>query len=104
VQKDIISFISRFLNHPPAEPEYRKNRSHDEFLMNLPDTFDLSGFYNSLLSQFKQYTGTESTLCPAPIRHEIIQRARRKAAQMYARPDWILDGQVAAMAAINPKG
>lgn len=95
VQKDIISFISRFLNHPPAEPEYRKNRSHDEFLMHLPDTFDLSGFYNSLLSHFKSYTGTESTLCPEPIRHEIIRRARQKTRAMYSSPDWILEGHPA---------
>ncbi len=100
VQKDIIPFISRFLNHPPAEPDYRKSRPHDEFLMHLPDTFDLSGFYNSLLSHFKTYAGTESALCPEPIRHEIIDRARRKTRQMYASSSWILDGQP-AMAGIE---
>ena len=30
--------IDRYLQHPPKMPEYRKDRSHDAFVMNLPLT------------------------------------------------------------------
>lgn len=96
LQRDIISFISRFLKHPPSEPEYRKNRSHDEFLMHLPETFDLSGFYNSLLSRLKSYAKSESAICPQPIRREIIQLAREKTRLLYTSPHWIFEGMALA--------
>ncbi|MBW7857330.1 MAG: lipoate--protein ligase family protein [Leptonema sp. (in: Bacteria)] len=99
VQKDIISLISKFLNHPPTEPEYRKNRSHDKFLVSLPESFDLSGFYNSLLSQFKKFTKTESMICPPVIRHEIIQKGKQKAKQLYSNTDWILNGHFSLVGA-----
>lgn len=92
VQKDIIALMSRFLNHPPAEPDYRQNRSHDEFLMNLPDGFDLSSFYSAMVSRLRSYLGAESGPLPAVMRDEVVQRARAKVRHLYARREWVLDG------------
>ena len=33
-----LDSISRLLNSPERQPEYRRDRPHDEFLMNLPAT------------------------------------------------------------------
>lgn len=92
VQKDIISLMSRFLNHPPAEPEYRQHRSHDDFLMNLPDGFDLSAFYSAMVSRLRAYLSTESGLIQPSIKGQVIRRARQKAKQLYTQKEWVLDG------------
>lgn len=99
IQKDIISLITRFLNHPPVEPDYRQKRIHDDFLVNLPESFDLSGFYNSLLSQLKGYVNAESMLCPTVILHDIINRGKQKAKQLYANSEWILNGHYSLIGA-----
>jgi len=35
-----LSLIETYLKHPPKEPDYRKNRSHLDFVQNIPTTSD----------------------------------------------------------------
>lgn len=98
IQQDIIPLISRFLNHPPSEPEYRRHRAHGDFLSHLPDSFDLGGFYYALLARLKEYVRAESTLCPVAIKREIVARAKQKVRDVYARREWILEGAAPELA------
>ena len=46
-----IGLIERYLRHPPREPEYRKGRSHREFMLPLTDVMeidDVAGFQERL--------------------------------------------------------
>ncbi|MFC1628980.1 lipoate--protein ligase family protein [Gemmatimonadota bacterium] len=46
-----IGLIERYLRHPPREPEYRKARSHREFMLPLTDVMeidDVAGFQERL--------------------------------------------------------
>jgi len=36
-----IELVERYLRHPPREPEYRRGRSHREFMLALSDVMDI---------------------------------------------------------------
>ncbi|HBS06428.1 MAG TPA: lipoate--protein ligase [Leptospiraceae bacterium] len=94
-RSDLIPFISRYLTHPPEEPDYRQGRTHESFLGSLPEHFDLSSFYNFLVSEISGLVGQESAgLIPAEERKQIFALARNLVRSRYGRSDWIMHGKL----------
>ncbi len=74
-----LATISRFLNPPERQPEYRRSRSHGEFLMNLPAT--ASDLKRLLLAEWEP-TGE---LADVP-----FARMEELANEKYRRDEWNL--------------
>ena len=55
LSKDLIPLILKFQKHPPKEPDYRKQRSHQDFLTCLPNDFLISKFKEDLTLEFSKY-------------------------------------------------
>ena len=91
LESSLIDLIDQYLLHPAKEPEYRKKRSHREFLMPLPDDFNLSIFYGSLMNQLKELTGDyqSSPLALEELR-SIYQAATQWTKKRYLLRKWIV--------------
>lgn len=94
-RKHLVESIDRFLMHPPREPDYRKGRSHSDFLGSVPDTFDFTAFYNFIAGEMRSLAG-EGAVVPFPSqdRYMILRIARQLVRETYGSEKWILDGQV----------
>ncbi|TGN19951.1 lipoate--protein ligase family protein [Leptospira idonii] len=57
LKKDLIQSVSNVLHHPPEEPDYRKERTHRDFLTSLPDHFSVPQFQSDLFAEFANYLG-----------------------------------------------
>lgn len=57
----LIEESAKVLLHPPEEPEYRKKRSHKDFLKPLPNSFDAKLFQKDLSNSFREFLGEENT-------------------------------------------
>ncbi len=47
--------VSLNLSHPPEEPDYRKNRTHKDFLTSLPSEFSIQKFQEDISIEVKKY-------------------------------------------------
>jgi len=61
LEESLIEKVSGLLLHPPEEPEYRKSRTHKDFLTSLPKTFESNSFGESLFQEFRQYLQIQKT-------------------------------------------
>lgn len=69
--------VTRFLRHPTQEPEYRSNRSHQEFLVNLPLAPDL--IRQALIDEWNAHP----TVDPLP-----RERQEHALSARYRLPSW----------------
>ncbi|TGK97031.1 lipoate--protein ligase family protein [Leptospira brenneri] len=60
LEETLIERVAEVLHHPPEEPDYRKERSHKDFLTSLPDFFSESIWAKDLLREVFSYLGEES--------------------------------------------
>jgi lipoate-protein ligase A len=88
---DLVKKISRYLKQPPRQPEYRMNRSHEDFVASLPDTFDPTAFFNCLSREVATFSGSDHLdAIPSSMMADVLSRARQLAARQYSRADWIM--------------
>ena len=55
LSQNLIQKVKEILKHPPIEPEYRKGRSHEDFITSLPEHFSLKIFKDSLKQNLIDY-------------------------------------------------
>ncbi|GBF49823.1 biotin/lipoate A/B protein ligase family protein [Leptospira ryugenii] len=61
LKEELIEDVMDLMPHPPEEPEYRKRRSHKDFLTALPERFDEEAFGKELFFALHTYLeGAES--------------------------------------------
>jgi lipoate-protein ligase A len=73
-----VASAEEYLKLPPRQPEYRSDRSHRDFLMNLPDEPDR-------LADCLRRTWSAND----PSEKWPVEEVRRLAAEKYAHADWI---------------
>ncbi|MDF3818320.1 lipoate--protein ligase family protein [Leptospira sp. 96542] len=59
LEPELIQTVTNVLNHPPEEPDYRKERPHKDFLTSLPKQFSLSKWEVDLTNTLRSYLGLE---------------------------------------------
>lgn len=74
-----FSKVTQYLAHPSLEPDYRKGRSHSEFLTHLPTTYD------TLEAVFQRYWGVDGDIT-IPLKDLVDDYAK----QFYLNEDWNL--------------
>jgi lipoate-protein ligase A len=72
-----LALVSGYLNAPERQPEYRRERPHAEFVMNLPASADEAK--RLLVAEWQP----EGDYAPVP-----IEAARALVAEKYARAEW----------------
>ena len=69
--------VSKYLNPPERQPEYRRDRTHAEFVTNLPDTVD--GIKRLLIEEW----APDGEYSPVP-----LEKAQTLVAEKYSRDEW----------------
>jgi lipoate-protein ligase A len=72
-----LALVSKYLNAPERQPEYRRDRRHAEFVANLPAT--VAEAKRLLAAEWRP----EGAYAPIP-----DERVRELVAEKYARPEW----------------
>ncbi|MFN3604432.1 MAG: biotin/lipoate A/B protein ligase family protein [Leptonema sp. (in: bacteria)] len=89
----ILEEINQILKHPPKEPDYRHQRTHKEFLTNLPEDFDISLFYDCMLNELKQYLNMPySRFVYKEEFKEMSITLKEKVKKIYKTSQWIYNG------------
>ncbi|XDD43628.1 biotin/lipoate A/B protein ligase family protein [Leptospira sp. WS60.C2] len=55
LEDSLIERVAEVLHHPPEEPDYRKERSHKDFLTSVPDFFSEEKWSVDLIREVFQY-------------------------------------------------
>jgi len=97
----IISEIEKYQLHPPTEPDYRKHRSHIEFLTSFPGSFDAETFGLSLFEELSCYMEGNAinetylkgdSLQIKSLLRKSLEKARQLCMEKYSQPKWIFKG------------
>jgi lipoate-protein ligase A len=72
-----LNLLSRYLKHPSREPEYRRTRSHDDFVTSLARTAE------QVKSALREEWGASKALASIP-----DEPLRTLVANRYSRPEW----------------
>jgi lipoate---protein ligase len=86
---NLIETISGHLFHPPEEPEYRKKRSHREFLTSLPAHFSAESFKKDLKSQFMDYLNLENAKVPREFWRKVASEIPKIQKSKFQNKDFI---------------
>lgn len=89
-----IERIAAQLPHPPREPDYRKGRSHEDFLGSLPESFSVSLFFQDLFLAAAAFTGERAMPLSPQQRKKIFQLAGNLTKKIYTNRTWILEGRM----------
>lgn len=87
---NLIETISGNLFHPPEEPDYRKKRSHKEFLTALPSTFSVEKFQEDAKQFFLEYLGISESKPPMQFWQKIRQEIPKLQTTKFQNKDFIL--------------
>ncbi len=72
-----VALVAKYLNPPERQPEYRRERTHSEFVANLPIRVEEAK--RLLIEEWR----SESDYAPVP-----LEKARELLAEKYARDEW----------------
>jgi len=87
---NLIQTISQTLLHPPEEPEYRKKRSHENFLTSLPNTFSVNKFQEDVKNFFLEYLEISPQGLPKEFWKKVCTQIPKLQATKFQNKDFIL--------------
>lgn len=87
----ILEQVTELLSHPPEEPEYRKNRTHKDFLTCLPKEFSEKKFTTDLNLNLVEFLNGESISENSNLKFwkKILADANRLYTEKYASLEFI---------------
>lgn len=89
LKQELIDSVKSLLKHPPQEPDYRKGRTHEQFITHLPSEFSTLKFENSLKLYFQEYMGGDYYKIPSGFRRKIRQSLRELETEKYLNSEFI---------------
>lgn len=104
LEENLIERVAEVLHHPPEEPDYRKERSHKDFLTSIPDFFSESIWAKDLVSEVFSYLGENtpedfskiSFFGPdfSTFRKLVLQESEFIRKKKYQNPDYTLHREI----------
>lgn len=104
LEETLIERVAEVLHHPPEEPDYRKERSHKDFLTSIPDFFSESIWAKDLVSEVFTYLGENtpedfskiSFFGPdfSTFRKLVLQESESIRKKKYQNPDYTLHREI----------
>ena len=101
LDKEILTGVRSNLKHPPVEPDYRKNRNHENFITSVGSNFSIEKFKDSLFQLFAGFMDsrkpeTDREIYPKIALHDmrkILRDADRLYKQKYTDLNFITGRQ-----------
>nr|WP_275067274.1 lipoate--protein ligase family protein [Leptospira bandrabouensis] len=100
----LIERVAEVLHHPPEEPDYRKERSHKEFLTSLPDFFSEKIWAKDLVKEVFSYLGEKepedfskiSFFGPdfSTFRKQVLRESESIRKKKYQNPEYTLHREI----------
>jgi lipoate---protein ligase len=89
LSNELISKVSEFLLHPPAEPDYRKGRTHSKFITSIPKTFSIDKFKMDMTIALQNFLGDQFGHIPLKEFRELYKSTKELMTQKYLNKDFI---------------
>ncbi|MCG6143023.1 lipoate--protein ligase family protein [Leptospira bandrabouensis] len=104
LEDHLIERVAEVLHHPPEEPDYRKERSHKEFLTSLPDFFSEKIWAKDLVKEVFSYLGEKepedfskiSFFGPdfSTFRKQVLRESESIRKKKYQNPEYTLHREI----------